>query len=92
MGLLDNGDQDIATNPSFLTQTCLHELRDDRGNATRPWASWKVNDWHAGFVEYFGRYVYATVQGAGHRVPENQPLAAATMYGRFIATGTLDPV
>lgn len=88
--LIYSGDQDIATNPSFLTQTCLHELRGDRGNATRPWASWKVNGWHAGFVEYFERYAFATVQGAGHRVPENQPLAATAMYDRFIATGELD--
>ena len=43
--LIYSGDQDIDTNPSFLTQTCLHELSDVRGNATRAWASWKVNDW-----------------------------------------------
>jgi len=90
--LVYSGDQDIGTNPSFLTQTCLHELRDVRGAATRNWSSWKVNDWHAGYVEYFPRYSYATVQGAGHRVPENQPLAAVSMYERFIATGTLDAV
>lgn len=51
----DNGDQDIATNPSFLTQSCLHELAGDRNGTSRVWASWTVNDWHAGFVEYFGR-------------------------------------
>ena len=44
----------------------------------------------AGYVEYFERYAFATVAGAGHRVPENQPLAAVTMYERFIATGSLD--
>ena len=110
--LIYSGDQDIDTNPSFLTQTCLHELSDVRGNATRAWASWKVNDWRkcsrsaarrsrrvrtsrsgcadAGYVEYFERYAFATVAGAGHRVPENQPLAAVTMYERFIAAGSLD--
>lgn len=90
--LIYSGDQDIATNPSFLTQTCLNELSDDRGSTTKSWSSWKVNHWHAGYVEYFSRYAFATVQGAGHRVPENQPLATVAMYERFIANGTLDTV
>jgi carboxypeptidase C (cathepsin A) len=88
--LIYSGTEDIATNPSFLTQTCLHELRDDRGSTGKNWSSWKVNNWHAGYVEYFERYAFATVQGAGHRVPENQPLAAVTMYERFIGSGSLD--
>merc|ERR1711957_789873 len=88
--LIYSGDEDIATNPPQVTQACFYELRDIRGNQTKTWGNWWVSEWHAGFVESFDRYTYATVKGAGHRVPEYAPLAAGRMYERFIANGNLD--
>lgn len=38
----------------------------------------------AGFTEVYDKYTYATVRGAGHEVPQYQPLFAKTFFQRFI--------
>lgn len=38
----------------------------------------------AGYQEIYDTYSYATVRGAGHEVPQYQPLFAYTMMDRFI--------
>ena len=43
---------------------------------TAPWRPWTVNGITAGYWEEFDRYTFATVKGAGHTVPQYQPLTS----------------
>jgi hypothetical protein len=44
----------------------------------------------AGYVEVYDKYTFATVRGAGHEVPQYQPLFAQTLFTRFLQTGSLE--
>lgn len=73
--LVVSGDEDIATIPYANTAACLAELSES-GAVRRigPWRPWTVNGITAGYWESFDRYTFATVKGAGHTVPQYQPL------------------
>jgi len=86
--LIYGGDIDIATVPFTHNQACLHKLR--RKNV-KLWAPWFVNGATAGYVEYFDKYVFATVKGGGHEMPLYQPLSGYNMFARFLQNQNLDP-
>jgi len=84
--LIYSGDVDIMTVPFAYTQQCLSELA---GSVVSGWQPWFVNGWTAGYVEVQQQFTYATVKGAGHEVPEYQPLNAFNMFSRFLQNGNL---
>jgi len=89
--LVYNGDVDIATVPFALNQACLGKLSEQGlTRNTKLWAPWFLNGATAGYVEYFDKYVFATVKGAGHETPQYQPLSAFNMFKRFMQTGNLN--
>jgi serine carboxypeptidase-like clade 2 len=88
--LIYNGDVDIATVPFALNQFCMGQLFEEGLVYVEPWAHWFLNGATAGYVEYFDKYVFATVKGAGHETPQYQPLSAFNMFKRFITTGNLN--
>jgi len=85
--LVYSGDIDVDTVPFPVTQKCLYDLQ--RPN-TQAWRPWYVNGATVGYWEVFDRYTYATVKGAGHEVPQYQPLAAYNLFTRFISSGNLN--
>eukprot|EP00475_Leptophrys_vorax_P004183 TRINITY_DN124_c0_g1_i1.p1 TRINITY_DN124_c0_g1~~TRINITY_DN124_c0_g1_i1.p1 ORF type:complete len:512 (-),score=122.40 TRINITY_DN124_c0_g1_i1:69-1418(-) len=84
-----SGDVDIATVPLQITQACMAQLCDVV-TPLKTWRPWRVNGWHAGYVENFDRYTFATVKGAGHEVPTYQPFFALNMFERFLHKQNLD--
>jgi len=99
--LIYSGDTDIADVPHAFTQRCLSQLGRPIETA---WTRWTVpgpkipsfvsdaadkNNITAGYVEQYDKYTYCTVRGAGHEVPQYQPLFAEAVFSRFIATGSL---
>ena len=50
------------------------------------WRAWEVNNQVAGYVTSYGggSFSFATVKGAGHMVPQFQPVNAVEMFRRFI--------
>jgi len=87
--LVYSGDIDIATVPFVYTMPCLSELQGSPVKG-REWSPWYVNAAAVGYVEYFKEYTFATVKGAGHTVPEYQPVSAFAMASRFVASQNLD--
>jgi len=87
--LVYSGDIDVATVPFPITQKCLNDLARLQ---VQNWQPWYVNGATAGYWEVFDRYTYATVKGAGHEVPQYQPLTAYNLFTRFLAKGSLASV
>jgi len=85
--LVYSGDVDIMTVPHANTQACLAELQQ---TPDKQWTPWFVNGATAGYWETFDKFTYATVKGAGHEVPQYQPLTALNMFSRFLHNQTLD--
>jgi len=85
--LVYSGDVDTATVPFPYTQQCVNEIP---GSVTSTWQPWYVNGWTAGYVEVREKFTYATVKGAGHEVPEYQPLNGLNMFSRFLTQGNLN--
>jgi hypothetical protein len=84
--LVLSGDEDISTVPNPMTQHCLSQLKSGmRGQLLRPWKRWVHHGVTAGYSEAFERYMFATVRGAGHTVPQYQPLLTHQAFERWIA-------
>jgi len=81
--LVYSGDVDIATVPFAFNQACLGQLTPVV-RSVQPWAPWFVNGATAGYVEYFDKYVFATLKGAGHEAPLYQPLNSFKMFDRWL--------
>lgn len=86
-----SGDVDIATVNTQTTQACLSEL-GDVVSIEKQWKPWTINGWHAGYIEQFDRYSFATIKGAGHEAPQYQPRASYELFQRFLFTGSLDEI
>eukprot|EP00339_Tiarina_fusa_P014055 CAMPEP_0117035920 /NCGR_PEP_ID=MMETSP0472-20121206/25485_1 /TAXON_ID=693140 ORGANISM="Tiarina fusus, Strain LIS" /NCGR_SAMPLE_ID=MMETSP0472 /ASSEMBLY_ACC=CAM_ASM_000603 /LENGTH=415 /DNA_ID=CAMNT_0004745541 /DNA_START=84 /DNA_END=1334 /DNA_ORIENTATION=+ len=99
--MIYSGDTDIADVPHAFTQQCLYQLGRQ---ITTDWVRWTVNGPEipekvpyaanknfitAGYVQVYDKYTYCTVRGAGHEVPQYQPLFAQTAFSRFTQVGTL---
>ncbi|NXT23532.1 PPGB protein, partial [Syrrhaptes paradoxus] len=82
--LVYNGDVDMACN--FLgDEWFVDSLCQKVQVARRPWLYTEggVNQ-IGGFVKEFTNIAFLTIKGAGHMVPTDRPLAAFTMFSRFI--------
>eukprot|EP00076_Gallus_gallus_P028299 XP_015151901.2 lysosomal protective protein isoform X2 [Gallus gallus] len=82
--LVYNGDVDMACN--FLgDEWFVDSLCQKVQVARRPWLYTVGGENQiGGFVKEFTNIAFLTVKGAGHMVPTDQPLAAFTMFSRFI--------
>uniref|UniRef100_A0A8C9ELD9 Carboxypeptidase n=1 Tax=Pavo cristatus TaxID=9049 RepID=A0A8C9ELD9_PAVCR len=82
--LVYNGDVDMACN--FLgDEWFVDSLCQKVQVARRPWLYTEGGENQiGGFVKEFTNIAFLTVKGAGHMVPTDQPLAAFTMFSRFI--------
>jgi carboxypeptidase C (cathepsin A) len=90
--LIYSGPEDIATVPHADSQQCLHELvgaMPKTFKRTQNWGPWRADGILLGYSVSWGRLSFATVKGAGHMVPTNQPFAAYTMLTRWLADGNL---
>eukprot|EP00928_Gymnodinium_smaydae_P005512 TRINITY_DN11876_c0_g2_i1.p1 TRINITY_DN11876_c0_g2~~TRINITY_DN11876_c0_g2_i1.p1 ORF type:complete len:539 (-),score=37.56 TRINITY_DN11876_c0_g2_i1:357-1919(-) len=87
--LIMSGDEDIGTCPGVITQACLSELAG-HVKRTSTWRPWMHNGITAGYYEQFDRYTYATVKGAGHTVPQYQPLTSFQLITRWLANVSLN--
>jgi len=84
--LVYSGDVDILTVPFAFTKVCLNELNQTR---LTNWGPWFVNGATSGYWERFDHYTYATIKGAGHEVPEYQPLIGYELFSRFLTSQSL---
>uniref|UniRef100_A0A672TYZ3 Carboxypeptidase n=1 Tax=Strigops habroptila TaxID=2489341 RepID=A0A672TYZ3_STRHB len=82
--LVYNGDVDMACN--FLgDEWFVDSLCQKVQVARRPWLyTERGENQIGGFVKEFTNIAFLTVKGAGHMVPTDRPLAAFTMFSRFI--------
>jgi len=92
--LVMSGDEDIATCPGPITQACLSELTLDGVQPVQQLTSWKPwthngNGVTAGYYEVFERYIFATVKGAGHTVPQYQPATTFQLLSSWLAGSSL---
>uniref|UniRef100_A0A665XAM0 Carboxypeptidase n=1 Tax=Echeneis naucrates TaxID=173247 RepID=A0A665XAM0_ECHNA len=82
--LVYNGDVDMACNfmgDEWFVESLHQQVEVQR----RPWL---YNDDDGkqvgGFVKEFDNIAFLTVKGSGHMVPSDKPIAAFTMFSRFI--------
>nr|XP_057911054.1 lysosomal protective protein isoform X1 [Doryrhamphus excisus] len=82
--LVYNGDVDMACN--FMgDEWFVESLNQQVEVSRRPWL-YKDQDGRqvGGFVKEFDHIAFLTVKGSGHMVPTDKPLAAFTVFSRFI--------
>uniref|UniRef100_M4AD45 Carboxypeptidase n=1 Tax=Xiphophorus maculatus TaxID=8083 RepID=M4AD45_XIPMA len=82
--LVYNGDVDMACNfmgDEWFVESLQQQVEVQR----RPWV-YDGLDGHqiGGFVKEFDNIAFLTVKGSGHMVPTDKPVAAFTMFTRFI--------
>ncbi|XP_071349377.1 lysosomal protective protein [Trachinotus anak] len=82
--LVYNGDVDMACN--FLgDEWFVESLHQQVEVQRRPWLyNDKDGRQVGGFVKEFDNIAFLTVKGSGHMVPTDKPIAAFTMFTRFI--------
>lgn len=86
--LVYSGDEDIATVPTPCTQACLAQLERSGAIVRRTnWTTWRVGGIAAGYTESYDRLTFATVRGAGHTVPQYQPLLSYELFTRWLMSG-----
>ncbi|XP_035423071.1 lysosomal protective protein isoform X2 [Cygnus atratus] len=82
--LVYNGDVDMACNflgDEWFVDSLCQKVQVSR----RPWLYTEGGENQiGGFVKEFTNIAFLTVKGAGHMVPTDQPLAAFTVFSRFI--------
>ncbi|KAL2090907.1 hypothetical protein ACEWY4_013170 [Coilia grayii] len=82
--LVYNGDVDMACNflgDEWFVESLQQEVQVQR----RPWIyNNGENQQVGGFVKEFSNLAFLTVKGSGHMVPTDQPIAAYTMFSRFL--------
>ena len=76
-----------------LEHTPLAELGErSRGKPTTAWEPWRLDGTPLGYWQSWERLTYATVKGAGHMAPTNQPLSTFEMLHRWLGQDSLaDP-
>jgi len=88
--LIYSGVEDIGVVTLAETQQCLAELgASSRGKATAAWAPWRMNGSPLGYWQAWERLTYATVKGAGHMAPTNQPASTFEMLYRWWGSNNL---
>ncbi|CAB1354275.1 unnamed protein product [Coregonus sp. 'balchen'] len=82
--LVYNGDVDMACN--FLgDEWFVESLQQEVQVKRRPWTYYTGESQQVGgFVKEFSNLAFLTVKGSGHMVPTDKPVAAFTMFTRFI--------
>ncbi|VVB16090.1 unnamed protein product [Arabis nemorensis] len=76
-----SGDMDAAV-PHTST---MHVLRKMNLTIEKIWRPWFSEGEVGGYTEeYKNKFTYATVRGAGHMVPSDQPIRALTLFTSFI--------
>uniref|UniRef100_A0A8C1SRZ4 Carboxypeptidase n=1 Tax=Cyprinus carpio TaxID=7962 RepID=A0A8C1SRZ4_CYPCA len=82
--LVYNGDVDMACN--FLgDEWFVESLQQQVQVQRRPWIYFNGETQQiGGFVKEFTNIAFLTVKGSGHMVPTDKPIAAFTMFSRFI--------
>uniref|UniRef100_A0A8B9KIJ1 Carboxypeptidase n=1 Tax=Astyanax mexicanus TaxID=7994 RepID=A0A8B9KIJ1_ASTMX len=82
--LVYNGDVDMACN--FLgDEWFVESLQQKVEVQRRTWLYFNgQNQQVGGFVKEFTNLAFLTVKGSGHMVPTDKPIAAYTMFSRFI--------
>uniref|UniRef100_A0A672G0Q1 Carboxypeptidase n=1 Tax=Salarias fasciatus TaxID=181472 RepID=A0A672G0Q1_SALFA len=82
--LVYNGDVDMACNfmgDEWFVESLQQQVEVQR----RPWLYDDVDGRQVGgFVKEFDNISFLTVKGSGHMVPSDKPVAAFTMFSRFI--------
>ncbi|XP_039591794.1 lysosomal protective protein [Polypterus senegalus] len=82
--LVYNGDVDMACN--FLGDQWFVESLQQKVQVNR--RTWLYNNGQnqqvGGFVKEFTNLAFVTVKGSGHMVPTDRPIAAFTMFSRFL--------
>lgn len=82
--LIYSGIEDIGVVTPAETQQCLAELGESsRGKPTNAWEVWRLDGTPLGYWQAWERLTFATVKGAGHMVPTNQPLTSMQMLYRW---------
>ncbi|KAG7478323.1 hypothetical protein MATL_G00079210 [Megalops atlanticus] len=82
--LVYNGDVDMACN--FLgDEWFVESLQQEVQVKRRPWLYNNGDSQQVGgFVKDFSNLAFLTVKGSGHMVPTDKPIAAYTMFSRFL--------
>uniref|UniRef100_A0A3P9A556 Carboxypeptidase n=1 Tax=Esox lucius TaxID=8010 RepID=A0A3P9A556_ESOLU len=82
--LVYNGDVDMACN--FLgDEWFVESLQQQVEVKRRPWTYYTGESQQVGgFVKEFSNLAFLTIKGSGHMVPTDKPVAAFTMFSRFI--------
>ncbi|KAF7207458.1 lysosomal protective protein isoform X1 [Nothobranchius furzeri] len=82
--LVYNGDVDMACN--FMgDEWFIESLNQQVEVQRRPWLYQDIDgEQVGGFVKEFDNIAFLTVKGSGHMVPSDKPVAAFSMFTRFI--------
>lgn len=82
--LVYNGDVDMACN--FLgDEWFVESLQQEVQVKRRPWTyNTGESQQVGGFVKEFSNLAFLTVKGSGHMVPSDKPIAAFSMFTRFL--------
>jgi len=89
--LVYSGIEDIGVVTPAETQQCVAELHSSAvGNHTRQWGPWRRDGTPLGYWEASERLTFATIKGAGHMAPTNQPVASAQMLYRWLHHNDLE--
>lgn len=80
--LIYNGDADACvphTDNEWWTQSMNYTVNT-------PWTAWNSESTIGGYYVSYrdGNFTYASVRGAGHMVPQTQPIAALTLFQTWI--------
>lgn len=79
--LVYSGDLDLAVPVTGTMQV----IKNMNLTVEKSWRQWFSGGGVGGFTEeYKGNFTFATVRGAGHSVPTDQPIHALTLFTSFI--------
>lgn len=83
--LIYNGQNDVVVNTAGVLQYINSLGWSDLYNWKRTRKQiWTIDGKVVGWVKNHGRLWFALVNGAGHMVPTDQPVAALSLLGHFV--------
>jgi serine carboxypeptidase-like clade 1 len=81
-----SGDVDgvVATQGTLGWLDALTATGDVNWQVTEPWRTYFVGDQTGGWIEKRGKMTFATINGAGHMVPQDKPATAHHLIFNWI--------
>ncbi len=91
--LIFNGDHDsvvpVTDNIAWTAQLFANKTIFPQKAELLSWSPWLFNNGQVGgyLTVFTSNFMFATVRGAGHMVPQTQPQAALSLFAQFVCVG-----